>query len=116
MATHSAAPTHTQVDVAQAEQDFQELSRQLSRQLSKPQNANEKESYNSARSSDDVEKNEVKQGFDLREYLTTSNDLNDAAGIKHKVCERAYLRRLKPFLRLCSACWCNLGRSSMRGC
>jgi len=84
--THSAIPPPSQVDVGQAEHDFQELSRQLSRQLSNRENGNEKSSFNnSARTSGDLEKAEAKEAFDLREYLQSSTDANQNAGIKHKV-------------------------------
>jgi len=90
---HAAAPTPSGVNVHEAEHDFQQLSKQLSRQLSNP--ANEKNGYSSARSSRDVELGEMADGppFDLREYLTASNDANDKAGIKHKVCDLARFRR-----------------------
>jgi ATP-binding cassette subfamily G (WHITE) protein 2 (SNQ2) len=64
-----------QVDIASAEAKFNELAREFSRhsELEKPDA--------------DVEKGDVAENegaFDLREYLTSSNDANDAAGIKHK--------------------------------
>jgi ATP-binding cassette subfamily G (WHITE) protein 2 (SNQ2) len=63
------------VDIASAEAKFNELARELSRhsELEKP--------------TADVEKGDGAENggaFDLREYLTSSNDANDAAGIKHK--------------------------------
>jgi hypothetical protein len=61
------------VDVASAEAQFNDLARELSR-------------HSEPKTSDaDVENGDVAEGvFDLREYLTSSNDANDAAGIKHK--------------------------------
>ncbi|KAF5375215.1 hypothetical protein D9758_000491 [Tetrapyrgos nigripes] len=82
--------SYQDVDVARAERQFNELSRQLSR-LS--QRGAEKESPNKEKKGDtvvtvveqDIEKaGEVGEVFDLREYLTSSNDANQQAGIKHK--------------------------------
>lgn len=75
-------PTETSeghhVNVQQAEETFNELSRALSR----------KSTHKSTRSesSGDIEKgsNDGEAPFDLREYLTSSNDANQGAGIKHK--------------------------------
>lgn len=75
--------TRDQVNVVEAEAEFNALSRQLSMQSAKtPTNVQ----------SSDLEKGDVEKGscanseepFDLREYLTSSNDANQAAGIKHK--------------------------------
>jgi ATP-binding cassette, subfamily G (WHITE), member 2, SNQ2 len=76
------------VDVARAERQFSELSRQLSRLSRK---GAKKESYGDKAYAQDVEQDLEKAGeagevFDLREYLTSSNDANQEAGIKHKVC------------------------------
>lgn len=65
------------VDVREAEQTFNELSKTLSRRSEK---ANKHDSAISNVS--DPEKAE--EPFDLREYLTSSNDANQSAGIKHK--------------------------------
>lgn len=66
------------VNVQQAEDTFNELSRALSR----------KSTHKSTRSdsSADLEKGSADgtEPFDLREYLTSSNDANQSAGIKHK--------------------------------
>lgn len=60
------------VDIQQAEYVFNQLSRSLS-QRSQPEKPG------------DVEKSEDAEGrFDLREYLQSSNDANQSAGIKHK--------------------------------
>lgn len=72
------------VDVKQAEDIFNELSRQLSRRSS------EGPSRTRTASLDDPGKDLEKLGadgeerFDLREYLQSSNDAHQSAGIKHK--------------------------------
>ncbi|KAJ7596495.1 ABC-2 type transporter-domain-containing protein [Mycena floridula] len=64
------------IDVVAAEEQFNALARRLSRP------ADDDSSTNAA----DVEKGKegVNEPFNLREYLTASNDANQAAGIKHK--------------------------------
>ncbi|KAJ7610902.1 ABC-2 type transporter-domain-containing protein [Roridomyces roridus] len=63
------------VDVPTAEAEFKELARQLTQH-----SGNHK--YTPTDSSD-LEKGVVDAPFDLREYLTSSNDAQQAAGIKH---------------------------------
>ncbi|KIK62247.1 hypothetical protein GYMLUDRAFT_42191 [Collybiopsis luxurians FD-317 M1] len=63
------------VDVASAERQFKELSRQLSRQS---------QSQKTVTANSDLEKGAVEDAFDLREYLTSSNDANQREGIQHK--------------------------------
>lgn len=73
-----------QIDVARAEKDFYALSRQLTARAE----AAEKGSQLSVatRAGNDSEKGgNAPEVFDLREYLTSSNDANQNAGIKHKV-------------------------------
>ncbi|KAF4578418.1 hypothetical protein EYR36_000225 [Pleurotus pulmonarius] len=67
------------VDVASAKRSFNELSRQMSGLI-------KKKSQDTMLGGPDVEKasEEDVEPFDLREYLTSSNDANQAAGIKHK--------------------------------
>ncbi|KDQ33995.1 hypothetical protein PLEOSDRAFT_1091717 [Pleurotus ostreatus PC15] len=67
------------VDVASAKRSFNELSRQMSGLITK-------KSQDTMLGGPDVEKavEEDAEPFDLREYLTSSNDANQAAGIKHK--------------------------------
>ena len=83
----SRSASHSQgIDVVQAEQEFYELSRQLSG--TRPMgNQNSAVTVN-ASNNEDVEKKgqEKERPFDLREYLASSNDANQEAGIKHKVC------------------------------
>ncbi|KAF9270866.1 hypothetical protein L218DRAFT_889741 [Marasmius fiardii PR-910] len=73
------------VDVKRAEQQFEQLSRSLSNRFSIKDKGT---SANSAQTVHDLEKAESGSGeeeqFDLREYLTSSNDANQQAGIRHK--------------------------------
>jgi len=76
-----------QVDIHQAQVDFIQLQRQLTfhgysdrSEASTPQPETPKKDLEKA-SGDDVD---AEKRFDLREYLTSSNDANQAAGIKHK--------------------------------
>lgn len=65
------------IDVAQAESDFHQLERSLSRYQHETRGI----------TSQDIEKAEDEKSgeqFDLREYLSSSNDANQQAGIKHK--------------------------------
>jgi ATP-binding cassette subfamily G (WHITE) protein 2 (SNQ2) len=71
------------VDVVEAEQAFNKLSRQLTIQS---EVARQKSETSSATvTGRDVEKGAENANFDLREYLSSSNDANQQAGIKHKV-------------------------------
>lgn len=83
------------VDVAQAEAEFNALSRQLTKrsELARQQNRSQS-SVAGTLQQQDVEKARVDDfdRFDLREYLTSSNDANQKAGIKHKVCSAFTLR------------------------
>lgn len=75
------------IDVVRAEEEFNALSRQLS----VPSEVHRKRSELSTTTigPGDVEKgvkdDEEHEHFDLREYLSSSNDANQQAGIKHKV-------------------------------
>jgi len=65
------------VDVAKAEQEFHALERRLSARGASPES--------SVSTGVDAEKGEDQsQPFNLREYLASSNDANQQAGIKHK--------------------------------
>lgn len=68
------------INVRRAEEEFNTLSRQLS-------NRSANTIRKSTVSSHDPEKGleEDEEIFNLREYLTSSNDANQKAGIKHKV-------------------------------
>jgi hypothetical protein len=78
---------NTDEDVLRAEAEFNALSSQLTKQASDPREGTLKKTSSTtlAQSNRDLEKAERPAGFDLREYLTSSNDKNQAAGIKHKV-------------------------------
>jgi ATP-binding cassette, subfamily G (WHITE), member 2, SNQ2 len=71
------------VNIKQAENAFHELSRQLSQGTF----VNDKE-HGAATDNNtkDIEKgvSDPEEPFDLREYLSSSNDANERAGIKHK--------------------------------
>lgn len=71
-----------QVDIRQAESEFTQLQRTLSR----PAYDNRPQSSKHEHLSKDLEKDDSveEERFDLREYLTSSNDASQAAGIKHK--------------------------------
>lgn len=74
------------VDIERAEETFNELVRQLSRQSAIHADRSKQSSRTASVYNDDLEKGEKPKEvpFDLREYLTSSNDANQAAGIKHK--------------------------------
>lgn len=76
-----------QVDVIRAEEQFNELSRQLSKRSEAARSGTK--STESTAASQDIEKGaeHTDDRFDLREYLTSSNDANQKAGISHKVRE-----------------------------
>ncbi|KAJ7150350.1 ABC-2 type transporter-domain-containing protein [Mycena filopes] len=81
ISTPHQATSHTapySVDVARAEEEFYALSRQLT-QKSLPGH-----SGLTTRAASDAEKGGDEELFDLREYLTSSNDAQQKAGIKHK--------------------------------
>lgn len=69
------------VDIRQARAEFNQLQRELSRagQSSTPQPKRLPKDVENASQDTSTE-----EGFDLREYLTSSNDAGQAAGIKHK--------------------------------
>ena len=83
-----------QVDVAQAEAEFNALSRQLTKRSELARQQSKSQSSVAGTLQQDVEKARVDESdrFDLREYLTSSNDANQKAGIKHKVCSVFTLR------------------------
>ena len=72
------------VDIKQAENTFNELSRQLSRHSARIDQSKQTSRTASVYSGDLEKGDETDRPFDLREYLTSSNDANQAAGIKHK--------------------------------
>ena len=76
------------VDVEEAEQIFNELSRALSRRSNEEPEKSRETEFNSSQSDHDkdLEKGAAdgEERFDLREYLQSSNDAHQSAGIKHK--------------------------------
>ncbi|KAL1762505.1 ABC-2 type transporter-domain-containing protein [Schizophyllum commune] len=74
------------VDVAQAENQFHVLERRMTQHSTKDKDQDSvKTATVEGSNSDDPEKGKVEpERFDLREYLSSSNDANAAAGIKHK--------------------------------
>lgn len=81
---HSSVLVHTGIDVQEAEREFADLSRRLSA----PKSDVYSTSTVDGNGSKDLEKggqNEREGVFDLKEYLSASNDANQAAGLKHKV-------------------------------
>jgi hypothetical protein len=87
----SAAATSSSVNIEQAENAFHELSRQLSQgtfvnEQDRGAAGSRPRTSIDSRTPKDLEKgaSHPEEPFDLREYLTSSNDANEAAGIKHK--------------------------------
>jgi hypothetical protein len=80
------SPRIDEVNVARAEAEFNALSRRLTTRSEHAINDEKSQSSLSTRAGKDAEKGEEEpETFDLREYLTSSNDANQRAGIKHKV-------------------------------
>lgn len=79
---------HGSVNIESAENSFNELSRQLTQGTVVDDREHDSHVPTSIgkRTTRDLEKGEADQEepFDLREYLTSSNDANERAGIKHK--------------------------------
>lgn len=71
-----------QVDIRQAEADFNQLQRTLSADDHAQSTKLEHLPKDLEKASEDLVDDEER--FDLREYLTSSNDAGQAAGIKHK--------------------------------
>ncbi|KAI9446228.1 ABC-2 type transporter-domain-containing protein [Lactarius indigo] len=83
----SSLPAAGSVNVEQAENSFHELSRQLSQGTTVGErDRTQKSRGEDGQKSNDLEKGslDLDQPFDLREYLTSSNEANERAGIKHK--------------------------------
>lgn len=82
----SSLPAAGSVNVEQAENSFHELSRQLSQGTTVGGKDRGTQKSRDGKKSNDLEKGslELEQPFDLREYLTSSNEANQRAGIKHK--------------------------------
>jgi len=87
---HANTMASTRVDVDDAIEEFNLLSRRLSVQSESASRTSDSASASAETivSSHDIEKGDLKDEptpFNLRAYLTSSNDANQAAGIKHKV-------------------------------
>ncbi|KAJ8515436.1 hypothetical protein ONZ45_g7152 [Pleurotus djamor] len=82
----ASQPDSHHVNVADAERQFNELSRQMSIRtpFDGPGVTKTKSQETMWSKGRDEEKAEAEKSFDLREYLQSSNDANQAAGIKHK--------------------------------
>ncbi|KAG6841566.1 hypothetical protein C0991_009601 [Blastosporella zonata] len=85
---HGGASTYN-IDVIDAQEQFNELARQLSIRSQEVIRKRSSLSEKTMKSpNNDLEKAEPKgdapDQFDLREYLSSSNDANQSAGIKHK--------------------------------
>jgi hypothetical protein len=87
----STSAAASSVNIQQAENTFHELSRQLSQgtfvnEQDRGAAGSRARTSIDSRAGKDLEKGALdsEQPFDLREYLTSSNDANERAGIKHK--------------------------------
>lgn len=69
------------IDVARAESQFNELYRALSRRSTHPHREGKEDDHSA--NEKDLEKSDDAP-FDLREYLSSTNDANQRAGIAHK--------------------------------
>jgi ATP-binding cassette subfamily G (WHITE) protein 2 (SNQ2) len=83
--------SHSGVNIEKAENSFNELSRQLTQGtiVDDREHGDEDTRAPTAvenRTMGDLEKGgaDLEQPFDLREFLTSSNDANERAGVKHK--------------------------------
>lgn len=111
---YESHPPGEGIDVIRAEQEFNELSRQLSGRGEEFEGRWDEKSASTVHASGeggrDIEKGEDKSdAFDLRDYLTSSNDANQEAGIKHKVCMITVFPRDRYSCRAPIACWRYLG-------
>ena len=95
-----------QIDIARAEEEFYALSHQLTARAE----AAEKASVATRAGKDSEKGDNALQAFDLREYLTSSNDANQNAGIKHKVGSVFNMFRSRWYDTCRAARWCDMGR------
>ena len=114
---HTDTMPSTHVDVDHAIEEFNRLSRRLYVQSDSASSAysDAAASAKNIISSHDIEKGDLKDEpipFNLRAYLTSSNDANQAAGIKHKVWNRLNYASFSTNSRPLKACRRSLGRSS----
>jgi len=112
-AVHTELPQASSgVDVDSAKVEFLQLEKQLSNLPL--------DSTSASSSSDDLEKATPQEAassrFDLREYLQSSNDANQNAGIQHKArfsCVFPYTKTERLTCNIESVCY--MGRSPSRG-
>ena len=89
-ATLNSGASSSRIDIRHAEAEFVRLQRELSSPDHKDSAARARSpTLKSERLPKDIEKDadadvDAEERFDLREYLTSSNDATQAAGIKHK--------------------------------
>lgn len=104
------SPRHVDDVVLRAEAEFDALSRQLTKH-----SVGARQSLEKVTDADPEKGQEdIEESFDLREYLTSSNDANQRAGIKHKVCTPCSPISSST-LSFTSECWCDLGGFASRG-
>jgi ATP-binding cassette subfamily G (WHITE) protein 2 (SNQ2) len=103
---HDSRPGTAHIDVVRAEDDFNALSRSLTQQSE----SHKKRESTTTVASRDIEKADKDQTepFSLQDYLTSSNDANQKAGIKHKVGFQACLITCRSS-NLATACWSRVG-------
>lgn len=101
------------VNIAEAEEEFNVLSRQLTIRSSEGNHS--KDTDSTAAVGGDLEKG-APERFDLREYLTSSNDANQKAGIKHKVILPRHFLAFPVTYLSAIECRHRLGRPTGRGC
>ena len=106
------------VDVAQAENQFHVLERRMTQHSTKDKDQDSvKTATVEGSNSDDPEKGKVEpERFDLREYLSSSNDANAAAGIKHKVCCSFPVFVIELHLIFCGSMLASCGKASRWTC
>lgn len=97
----SKTPSVHHVDVAKAEAEFNDLARQLTQ-------------HTTGSAAPDAEKGQDPESFNLREYLTSSNDANQQAGIQHKVCSFVICSSPLRRLNVCVACGRYMGEFESR--
>ncbi|KAG6329971.1 hypothetical protein ID866_9119 [Astraeus odoratus] len=92
----STGPLAAHVDVQEGEETFQELVRTLptlsqisavstsSKDYKTAHSTSSRNLHDEEKGGEKVSTEDTEQPFDLHEYLTSSNDANQAAGVKHK--------------------------------
>lgn len=103
-------PGSSGIDIVRAENEFHTLSRSLSKQSE----VHKRNLSSTTVASHDVEKanKDEPERFDLHEYLSSSNDANQQAGIKHKVCSHVVMTRFVARTKYLAACRSGVGGSA----